>query len=154
MYECPITYTNFDGQTVTEPHYFHLNKLECVKLDAHYEGDGGLIAHMKNLIEKAKEKKSTVSDQIEFVETLIQRSYGVRTPDGKKFLKSPELLSEFMQTEAYATLVYDILGGDIALDEFVKKAMPPVPDADVKAAIKEFGLEEDMAALNAMQTEA
>ena len=74
-------------------------------------------------------------------EQLIKMSYGEKSPDGKRFIKSEELTEAFCQTEAYTELLLELMGDDsaTAVAEFIKGVMPldGIPDSEIDAAMKE-----------------
>ena len=102
MLKKTITYTDYDGMERTEDFWFNLSKTELTKLDA--ELPGGVLGVLRKIIDK-KDRKALV----DFIETLILRSYGEKTLDGKRFVKTPEMAEEFMQTPAYDELFMSIL---------------------------------------------
>ena len=97
MLKKTITYTDYDGMERTEDFWFNLSKTELTKLDA--ELPGGVLGVLRKIIDK-KDRKALV----DFIETLILRSYGEKTLDGKRFVKTPDMAEEFMQTPAYDEL--------------------------------------------------
>ena len=84
MLKKTITYTDYDGMERTEDFWFNLSKTELTKLDA--ELPGGVLGVLRKIIDK-KDRKALV----DFIETLILRSYGEKTLDGKRFVKTPEM---------------------------------------------------------------
>ena len=61
---------------------------------------------------------------INVFEDLIQRSYGVKTPDGRGFMKRPEDLEAFMATEAYSQLFMELATDADAAAKFVNGIVP------------------------------
>ena len=59
---------------------------------------------------------------------MIQKSYGVKTPDGRGFVKRPEDLEAFMATEAYSELFMELVTNATAAAEFVNGIMPNDPE--------------------------
>ena len=55
---------------------------------------------------------------------LILKSYGEKTPDGKRFVKSKELSEAFSQTGAYEQLYMQILRDTDFAIEFTNGIMP------------------------------
>ena len=58
---------------------------------------------------------------------LILKSYGVKSPDGRRFIKSEQRSEEFSQTEAYSDLFMELASDAEAAAEFVNKVTPNVP---------------------------
>lgn len=97
MIKLPIKYEDYEGVTREEMFYFHLNKAELLTMEM--EEEGGLKKHLEKIIQ-AKDSKAIIAE----FKKLIKLAYGVKSPDGKRFMKSEELWLEFEQTEAYSEL--------------------------------------------------
>lgn len=117
MLKKTITYTDYDGMERTEDFWFNLSKTELTKLDA--ELPGGVLGVLRKIIDK-KDRKALV----DFIETLILRSYGEKTLDGKRFVKTPEMAEEFMQTPAYDELFMIILSDTDSQTSFINGVIP------------------------------
>lgn len=117
MLKKTITYTDYDGMERTEDFWFNLSKTELTKLDA--ELPGGVLGVLRKIIDK-KDRKALV----DFIETLILRSYGEKTFDGKRFVKTPEMAEEFMQTPAYDELFMSILSDTDSQTSFINGVIP------------------------------
>ena len=59
-----------------------------------------------------------------YFKELILKSYGVKSDDGKRFIKSPELSEAFSQTEAYSELYMELLGNSEYAVKFIQQVMP------------------------------
>ena len=55
---------------------------------------------------------------------LILKAYGVKSPDGRRFIKSQELSDEFAQTEAYSELFMELAQDAEKAAEFVNGIVP------------------------------
>lgn len=117
MLKKTITYTDYDGMERTEDFWFNLSNTELTKLDA--ELPGGVLGVLRKIIDK-KDRKALV----DFIETLILRSYGEKTLDGKRFVKTPEMAEEFMQTPAYDELFMSILSDTDSQTSFINGVIP------------------------------
>lgn len=113
----PIEYTNLDGVRTTRKFYFHLSKAELAKLQLKYAG--GFEAFIKIIVEKKDAQQI-----IDTFEDIIGMSYGVRSEDGERFIKSEQQTEEFKQTEAYAQLFYELCTDSAAAAIFVKGVIP------------------------------
>lgn len=117
MYVRKFKYIDFDGNEREEEAYFHLTKAEVtmwLTTNGEYTLDELIIELAKN---------GDTKRVMEIFEDLILRSYGKKSLDGRRFIKSPELREEFRQTEMYSELFMDMLDADKAV-EFVKKILP------------------------------
>lgn len=117
MLKKTITYNDYDGMERTEDFWFNLSKTELTKLDA--ELPGGVLGVLRKIIDK-KDRKALV----DFIETLILRSYGEKTLDGKRFVKTPDMAEEFMQTPAYDELFMSILSDTDSQTSFINGIIP------------------------------
>lgn len=112
-----ITYTDYNGTERTEDFYFHLTQADIAKMELSV--NGGLGEKIKQIIE-AKDTPAIIS----VFEDLIKRSYGVKTPDGRGFMKRPEDLELFMATEAYSQLFMKLATDDKAGSRFINGVIP------------------------------
>lgn len=93
-----ITYMDYNNVTRTEDFFFNLNEAELTALQ--YGVDGGLKEMLERIV-KSNDNKQIMACFHE----LIAKSYGEKSPDGRRFIKSKELSEAFMQTEAYNELM-------------------------------------------------
>lgn len=117
MYKKVIKYTDYNGVDREETFYFNLNKAELVK----WEGStsGGMKALYDQIVQ-TEDKEALIG----LFETIIQRSYGEKSVDGKRFMKSPEILANFISTEAYSNLFMELASDDKAATDFMNGIMP------------------------------
>ena len=104
MYKKTLTYTDFNGDTVTEDLYFNLSKAELLEMN--FRTKGGL----KNYIEAIINANDT-NTLTDIFKNLLLKSYGVKSPDGRKFLKNAEIRQEFE-----CSIPYDILFTSFSTD--------------------------------------
>ena len=83
---------------------------------------GGLEKTIKDII-AAKDNAKLV----QLFKGLILKAYGVKSSDGRRFIKSEELATEFSQTEAYSELFMALASNAEAAAEFISKITPNVP---------------------------
>lgn len=117
MLKKTMTYTDFNGETRKEDFFFNLTRAEVTELEL--STDGGLSDKIKRITE-AKD----VPEIMRVFKDLILKSYGVKSPDGKRFIKSPELSEEFSQTEAYSDLFMELAQNSDSAAAFVNGIMP------------------------------
>lgn len=132
MLKKDITYTDFDGKSVTEPHYFHLNKADLTKIELRYKG--GLEAALRRVVEA--ENGQEIMDMFEF---MIKESYGVRSEDGRRFIKTQEVWDNFRQTDAYSELFFELVSDAQAAAAFVRGVVPANLAEQVEANMKAVG---------------
>ncbi len=117
MLKRPITYEDFDGNTVTDVFYFNLSKPELIEMDVEHED--GLGKWIQKVID-SKDHKTLIK---QFKEIVLM-SYGVKSDDGKRFIKSEQLREEFSQTAAYTALFMELASNEGAAADFIKGILP------------------------------
>lgn len=123
MFKKTISFTDYNGNERTEDFYFNLNESEVTKLEMRVPG--GLSAMMQRIVQAQDSQQI-----IDAFEDLICRSYGEKSPDGREFRKSPELVNRFMQTEAYNKLFMELCTDAKAASEFFNNIIPQQMTAD------------------------
>lgn len=107
MLKQSVSYVDFDDNECVETLYFNLTKTELTdNLD------------MKDELEKIQqdftgEPKRNLEDHeirriLDLVKTFMRLSYGIRSEDGKRFIKTPEIWTEFTQTAAYDAFLFSL----------------------------------------------
>lgn len=124
MIKKTITYVDYNDVERTEDYYFHLTKAEVMKMQM---GTTGGLAEMIQRIVAAQDMPTIIAT----FEDMVLKAYGVKSPDGKQFIKNDELRAAFAQTEAYSQLFMELaLDADKAA-EFVNGIMPPDVQKDL-----------------------
>ena len=118
MIKKTMTYTDFNGVQRTEDFYFNLTKAEVLKMEMGVKG--GLAEQIKRIVDTQDQPAI-----IEIFEDLIQKAYGVKTPDGRGFLKRKEDLEAFISTQAYSDLYMELATDDVKASEFINGIVPP-----------------------------
>ena len=101
MLKKTITYTDYNGNPRTEDFYFNLNEAELAEMVVSV--DGGLTAMIQRIV-AAQDGKQIIAT----FKDIVLRAYGEKSPDGRRFIKSPELRDAFSQTEAYVKLFMEL----------------------------------------------
>lgn len=118
MYKKELTYKDYSGQQCTETFWFNLNEVELVDLEVGFDRNG-LEAYLEK-IQKANDKAKAIG----FIKSLIQKSFGVKSEDGKSFVKSDRIWEEFAATAAYPALFMVLMKSDIEMEAFVNGIVP------------------------------
>ena len=121
-----ITYTDYNGVERTEPFYFNLSKAELMEMEL------GVTGGMTEMLDKIIAAKDAPSLMKTFKE-MIMKSYGIKSNDGKRLIKSEELSIAFTQTEAYSVLFMELITDDKAAADFVNGIIPNEIQAEVAA---------------------
>ena len=136
MLKKTITYTDYDGLERTEEFRFNLTKAELMDMEL------TTVGTFSKLMQKIIDEKDMVR-LAKYFKELILKSYGVKSDDGKRFIKSPELSEAFSQTEAYSELYMELLSNSEYAVKFIQQVMPKdldqsevVPEGNVKVLPK------------------
>ena len=112
-----IKYNDLDGNPTQGEFYFHLSKADVVKLQVSKKG--GLEAWLRRIV--AAEDESAIISEFE---NLIRLSAGKKSDDGKRFIRDPEVLSEFFDTDAYSEFFMELCTNAEAAAEFINGIIP------------------------------
>ncbi len=112
-----ITFTDYNGQERKEKYQFNFTKAELTEMELSV--NGGLSAMM----ERIKETDDR-PELMRIFKDLILKAYGIKSADGKRFIKSEELRTEFSQTEAYSELYMELVTDTNAAITFFNGLIP------------------------------
>lgn len=117
MYKITETYTDYDDNQRTEDFYFNYSEAELT--DLQFSVSGGLAGMIDKII-----KTNDMPKLVELFRELIQKAYGEKSNDGRRFMKSPELTKEFTETVAYSQIYMRLATDSKAAQEFINKVVP------------------------------
>lgn len=117
MYKETITYTDYDGNERKEDFYFNLTKAELVEME--FSEVGGFKKMLENIIATKDQPRI-----IALFKKIILMSYGEKSMDGRRFVKSEELRIGFSQTEAYSTLFMALATDSDHASRFINGIIP------------------------------
>jgi len=119
-----ISFTDYNGSERVENFYFNLNDSELMEMEL--GKTGGFLEYIDKVI-----GAQDVPALIHLFKDLIIKSYGVKSDDGRRFIKTPELTNEFQQTEAFSKLYLELATDSKAASDFVNGIVSK-PMNDVK----------------------
>ena len=131
MYKKIINYTDYNGVDRKEPLYFNLEESDIMRYNFSVDGENGYQSYLNRLIATSK-----TSEAYAIFEKFVCESYGVKSDDGKRFIKNEEVLNEFKQSRAYSTFIIELITKPGAANEFFKGIMPPAMLAQMSAKLK------------------
>lgn len=122
MLKKTITYEDWDGNSVTEDLYFNLTRTELAD-NLHLKDELEALAKRFEA-RKGDLEVEEIQAVLDLVKKFAQMSYGVRSEDGKRFSKKPELWEEFMETAAYDAFMIELFSDEAKSMEWMLGIMP------------------------------
>jgi hypothetical protein len=116
MLKKTIKYTDYNGNEREEDFYFNFSKAEIVKLQYSHGGFENYVKRITNAVDT----EALINEFSKFV----LDAYGVKSDDGKRFIKNDELREAFSQTEAYVEIFMELATNDEAATNFVNHVGP------------------------------
>lgn len=118
MIKKSITFENFEGDKVTEDHYFHLSMRELTQMEL--STDGGMHDKLQAML-----NSGNGSAILKIFEDLVSQAYGQREDNNpNSFLKSPEISERFMNSLAYDALFSSLMRDGNAMATFINGLIP------------------------------
>lgn len=112
-----IKYVDFNNNQREETFYFNLSKVEIAEMEMSV--DGGWINWVQKVVEAQKE-----SVLIKLLKEMIMKSYGEKSDDGRRFIKSEELSKGFSETTAFEILFMELATNADAASAFFNAIVP------------------------------
>ena len=128
------TYTDYDGVERTEDFYFALSKAELAEMEL--STDGGMQAMIEKIINSKDNKKI-----VEIFKEILLKSYGEKSDDGKRFVKSPELSKAFSETPVYSDMFMELATDEAKASAFIDGILPSDMQAQLAEVRKKKELE-------------
>lgn len=117
MLKKTITFTDYYDVERTEDFYFHITEAELIDL----EMDSGVgFENYVNSVIRARDTKSLK----DLFKKIVQMAYGVKSADGRRFMKSDEITRDFVETEAYNIIYTELVMDASKAADFIKGIMP------------------------------
>lgn len=117
MYRRTIKYKDFNDEEVEEVLYFNLTKSEIISLNL--GAKGGLEALIIRLIET-----TDIESVFKTIQEIILAAYGVKSDDGRQFIKSDEVRDSFRWSLAFDALVMEFMDNEEKFVEWIKGVVP------------------------------
>ena len=114
-----IRFVDYDGNEREEEHYFNLNKAEIIEWITSKDGSYTIDRYIEQV-----QKEHNIKEMMETFKDLIYRSYGKKSLDGRRFIKTEEVKQEFMETEAYSVLFTELVTDAQKAAAFFNEVVP------------------------------
>lgn len=121
MIKKTISYSDFNGNELTEDFYFNLSPAEVIEMEL------GTVGGFNEFVQKIVQAADVPALSKLFTDFIL-KAYGEKSPDGKRFIKSEEMSIAFKQTDAYSQLLMELIADTDAAIEFVNGVFPKESD--------------------------
>lgn len=112
-----IKYTDFNGVEREEDFRFNLTEAEL--MDLNLSKKGGLEETLKQII-----NTQDVPALADLFKSIINKAYGIKSPDGRNFIKNDKILADFVSTQAYSNLYMMLITDTDKATEFINGIVP------------------------------
>ena len=148
MFKHTLKYEDLDGNEVEGTFYFHISKGDIA--DMQFEGEMGYLAELQKVIDT--QDPIGIRDGFKM---FLERSVGKRSDDNLQFIKSPEITSAFMNSDAYGTMLIQLVSDTELAVRFITGIFPRNASEDIqkKIASGEIQLPGPLAAAAAKQVD-
>jgi hypothetical protein len=109
--------TDFDGNEFEETLYFNLTESELMELELSTEGG------FTKMIQQCA-NKNNVPAMVKAFKDILLKSYGEKSADGRRFIKSPELTADFLNSAAYDAIFIELVTDADAASAFINGVVP------------------------------
>lgn len=117
MFKDTVTYKDYDGKERTESFYFHYNEAELMEMINSEEGD--FSARVKRLVDANEQSKV-----IKIVKKFVLDAFGIKSDDGRRFMKSDEIREAFEQCPAYSIIFMKMARDAKFAADFINNVVP------------------------------
>ena len=129
MLKKTVTYTDYNGVERTEAFYFHYNEAEI--LDMEMSTEGGFAERIQKIID-AKDEVSLM----QVIKKFVIDAYGVKSEDGKRFIKNDVVRTEFLESPAYSQIWMELVMDDEIAADFINNVIPSGMKEKLEGLIK------------------
>ena len=119
MLKKTITYEDWNGKTRTEDFYFNLTRVECAELE-HGLGPGKTLSgSFQTLMDN-----NDIGVVNETLKKLLLTAYGIKSEDGRRFIKNDEVREAFEQNPAFDQIYMELASNAEYAADFLTAIMP------------------------------
>lgn len=133
MFSDKITYEDFNGNIEVEEVFFNISKMESLELEASYPG--GYATYLQQVAES-----EDPSEVIAAFKDIVKKAYGVKSEDGKRFIKSDEEFKKFEESPAYDEFMIKLMSEENYALDFIIGVMPSTEGVTKEAILKDAKL--------------
>lgn len=123
-----VKYEGFDGEIIEEDLYFNLTRMDLIELNDRYDSKD-MAAYMDKIV-----KEKNIKELYRVLKDIVLMAYGVKSEDGKRFIKNQTVKDEFTESLAFAQLIEDFHETETAMSDFVTGITKQIKGIDLNAA--------------------
>jgi len=112
-----VTYIDYNDDEQTEKYYFDLTVPEMLELSFSSAGD------IQSTLERLSNSRK-VGEIFQIIQALIFKSVGVKSDDGKRFVKNEAVLNEFKQSRGYEAFLMKMMQDTDYASKFIEQLIP------------------------------
>lgn len=117
MFKKTAIYKDLNGNEKNKDCYFHFFESEI--FDMEMSEKGGFAETIYAII--AAEDTPTLT---KIIREFVLKAYGIKSPDGDRFEKSPEISEAFAQTGAFSAIYMELVTDSEKASEFINALIP------------------------------
>lgn len=117
MFKKTAIYKDLNGNDKQKDCYFHFFESEIFEMEMSEKG--GFAETIHALV--AAEDTPTLT---RIMKDFVLKAYGIKSPDGDHFEKSPEISAAFSQTGAFSAIYMELVTDDEKAAEFINALIP------------------------------
>jgi hypothetical protein len=120
-----VTYKDWNGMDRTETFYFHFSQAELMEMEISHEG--GFSERVKKIA-----AANNLPDMLKIWKNFVLDAYGIKSEDGRRFMKNDEIRQSFVECPAYSIIFMELATNTEAASNFINRVVP----ADMAAQVK------------------
>lgn len=124
MLKQTVDYIDFDENSCRETLYFNLTKSELTEHLYLKEQLEAIQTKLTNYREDETRNTEDIQQILDLVKTFMRLSYGIRSEDGKRFIKTTQIWEEFTQTASYDAFLFSLFENPENAISFMMGIMP------------------------------
>ena len=117
MLKITKTYKDYNDVERTEDFYFNLSEAELLDMEMTTAGS------LTEMIEKIVNAKD-IPTIAKWFKTIMLKSYGIKSDDGRYFRKSEEITKDFESSPAYSLIYMELASDTDKAIDFINKIVP------------------------------
>ena len=122
-----VTYKDWNGMDRTETFYFHFSQAELMEMEVSH--DGGFSERVKKIA-----AANNLPDMLKIWKNFVLDAYGIKSEDGRRFMKNDEIRQSFVECPAYSIIFMELATNTEAASNFINQVVPADMAAQVASA--------------------